>query len=206
MRINAPARSMVIFAGLLLVTSSISAQGVWAESYAQEARGDFAAAIESINAIINAEPSHEFAVMRRAWLHYLNGQYNNSIRDYQRAMEINDQSLEARLGIMLPLLAQQRWRQAANYGAETIRLSPWNYYAHLRLMVAEEGQRQWQTLARHAAETAKRYPSDPTFLVYWARALARQGNVSEAAVIYEKVLERVPSHEEAAAFIDEHLN
>jgi tetratricopeptide (TPR) repeat protein len=197
-------RRHVLLAGLVLVSSAVSAQDPWAESYDREARGAYRAAIRALAPILAAQPDHELAMMRRGWLRYLNGQYNDAIRDYQRSIEINGLSLEARLGIMLPLLAQRRWREAAAYAQEVLRVDPWNYYAHVRLMIAEEGQRQWQQLASHAGDVARRYPSDATVRVYWARALARLGNDAEARARYEDVLERIPSHEEAATFVADH--
>jgi tetratricopeptide (TPR) repeat protein len=186
---------------LLLASGAASGQDPWAASYQLEAQGEYVAAIEALAVIMEADAAHEFAVLRTAWLRYLDGDYNASIRGYRRALELNAQSLEARLGLTLPLLAQQRWREAAGVAQEVLAFAPWNYYAHLRLMVAEEGQRQWQTLARHAREAGARYPSDPTILVYLARAESRQGNLPAALAAYAAVLERVPGHEEATAFL-----
>jgi len=186
---------------LLLASGAASGQDPWAASYQLETEGEYAAATEALAVIIEADSAHEFAILRTAWLRYLDGDYNASIRSYRRALELNPQSLEARLGLTLPLLAQQRWREASGVAQEVLALAPWNYYAHLRLMVAEEGQRQWQTLVRHARDAAARYPSDPTILVYLARAESRRGNLSAALAAYAAVLERIPAHEEATAFL-----
>lgn len=190
-----------IILGLLFVNTATEAQEPWAESYQFESLFQYESAIGVLEPIIDADPTHEFGFLRTAWLKYLNGDYNASIRDYRRALELNSQSLDAQLGLTLPLLAQHRWREAADAIQDVLTIAPWNYYAHIRLMVAEEGQRQWQTLARHAREAATRYPSDATILVYLARAEARQGNVEDALNAYATVLERIPSHEEAVAFV-----
>ena len=189
-----------LLAALYLLGSAAAAQDAWSESYRLEVEGDYASAIMALQPVLEAEPSHELAVLRSAWLKYLLGDYNASLRDYERALELNDQSLEARLGPTLPLLAQRRWREAAVIAREVIAIAPWNYYAHLRLLAAEEGQRQWDTLGRHASELSARYPSDANFLVYLARAQARQGDVEAAIETYGRVLELFPAHEEATAF------
>lgn len=197
---------VTISAALYLIASAAVAQSSWSESYRLEAEGDYAAAILALEPVLDAEPSHELAVLRSAWLKYLLGDYNASLRDYERAVELNDQSLEAQLGPTLPLLAQRRWREAAAVAHGVLAIAPWNYYAHLRLLVAEEGQRQWETLGRHAREVSARYPSDSNFLVYLARAEARQGNLDAAIEAYRRVLERLPAHEEATAFRAQHGN
>ncbi|MGD2167327.1 MAG: tetratricopeptide repeat protein [Gammaproteobacteria bacterium] len=201
MRKQRLARRSAVCVGFISLAVVALAHGQWAESYQYESQGDYAAAILAIAPIVEADPDHEFAVLRTAWLKYLLGDHNAAIRDYQRALEINDQSLEARLGLTLPLLAQRRWREAAAVSQEVLAAAPWNYYAHIRLLVAEEGQRQWQTLARHAATVAAHYPGDATALIYLARAQARQGNPEAARVAYQQVLERIPGHQEAAAFL-----
>ena len=187
--------------GLSLVSVVVFAQGPWAESYQLETLGQYGSAVRALGPVIEADPAHEFAILRSAWLKYLDGDYNASIRDYRHALELNEQSLEARLGLTLPLLAQRRWREAAASAEAVLTAAPWNYYAHIRLMVAEEGQRQWQTLAGHAREVVARYPSDATTLVYLARAEAGQGDIQSALRTYAAVLERIPAHEEAAAFV-----
>jgi len=196
-------RSLIASIGLMVLAQAAPAQTPWSESYRYEVQGDYAAALIALEPILEADPAHEFALLRTAWLKYLLGDYNAAIRDYERALEINEASLEARLGLTLPLLAQRRWREAAGAAREVLSAAPWNYYAHVRLMVAEEGQRQWQTLADHAGSVAARYPSDATVLVYLARAQARQGKLEDARSAYTRVLERVPGHEEAAAFLSQ---
>jgi tetratricopeptide (TPR) repeat protein len=193
--------SMACAIALTFMSVVALAQSPWADSYRHEAAGSYAAAVGPLAPILAAEPDNEFARLRVAWLEYLDGDYNASIRDYQRAMKLNAESLDAQLGLTLPLLAQQRWREAAASAQAVLKVAPWNYYAHVRLMVAEEGQRQWQTLARHARAVADRYPTDATLLVYLARAEARQGNIETARTAYADVIERVPGHAEAMDFI-----
>lgn len=196
-------KSLVCSIGIVaaLVSGSTLAQDRWAESYRLESAGNYEAAAQALSSLVQKDSTHEFAVLRVAWLKYLDGDYNAAIKDYRRALEFNGESLEARLGMTLPLLAQQRWREAAATAQEVMKVAPWNYYAHVRLMVAEEGMRQWQTLASHARTVAARYPSDATILVYLARAEARQGNIDSARAVYADVLERVPAHAEAMSFL-----
>jgi tetratricopeptide (TPR) repeat protein len=186
----------------LLAATQALGQSPWAMSYQLEAEGDYAGAAEALESIFETEPDHEFAILRRGWLEYLGEAYNDSIRDYRRALEINPDSLEAALGMVLPLLAQRRWREAAATTEQVLLVAPWNYYAHIRLMVAEEGLLRWQALADHATAASARFPSDATILVYLARAEIALGNRDAAETAYRKVLERFPEHEEALAGIE----
>ena len=200
-RMHEHGRSAIAILGSCCLVASAWAQSPWTLSYEREAAGDYDGAVEALAPIVEARPEDDFAVLRRAWLRYLGGDYNASIREYRRALELNGRSLEAMLGLTLPLLAQQRWREAAAQAQTVLEIAPGNYYAHVRLMAAEEGLRQWSVLASHAADVSALYPSDATVLVYLARARAWQGNVAAARAAYERVLERIPGHEEAEAYL-----
>ncbi len=186
---------------VLLPVAGFAEDSFWSESYRQEAMGKYDAAMDSINTWMKKHPKHEFGIMRRGWLNYLQGKYSDSIKDYQHAISINDKSLEARLGMMLPLMAQNKWREAAVYGHQILDVAPWNYYAHVRLLRCEEALEQWSALAEHGNKVFLRYPSDATIIVYLARAHDKLGNVKAAVKAYEDVLERVPGHVEALQYI-----
>ena len=188
-------------AALLMLCSAGSRADTWSESYRLESMGQYKAAAELFDPVLKTEPDNEFARLRRAWLRYLAGSYNDSQGDYKAALQANPRSLDAQIGLALPLLAQQRWKEAALAAQQALQAAPWNYYAHLRLMVAEEGQRQWQTLLDHTEELHQRYPSDATVLVYRARAQYWLGDMKAARDTYQQVLQRVPGHIEALQYL-----
>jgi tetratricopeptide (TPR) repeat protein len=191
----------VILAALLCICSAGIRADAWSESYRLESMGQYKAASELFDPVLKTDPANEFARLRRAWLRYLAGSYNDSQGDYKAALQANPQSLDAQIGLALPLLAQQRWKEAALAAQQALQSAPWNYYAHLRLMVAEEGQRQWQTLLEHTGKLHQRYPSDATVLVYRARAQYWLGDTKAARGSYQQVLQRVPGHIEALQFL-----
>jgi len=190
-----------LLAALLLAFSTASRADTWSESYKLESMAQYKVAAELFDPVLKQEPANEFARLRRAWLRYLAGSYNDSQSDYRAALQANPRSLDAQIGLTLPLLAQQRWKEAAIVAREALESAPWNYYAHLRLMVAEEGQQQWQTLLEHTATLHQRYPSDATVLVYRARAQYWLGDSKAAGDSYRQVLQRVPGHVEALQFL-----
>lgn len=194
-------RSVVFFAVFFIPVAVWSAVDPWTESYRLEALTQYEGAEKSLEVVIKDNPRHEFAILRHAWLNYLQGAHNEAIRDYQKALDINPNSLEARLGLMLPLIAQQRWREVASHVDKVLKVAPWNYYAHVRLMMSEEGEKKWDALASHAKNVSQRYPSDATILVYLARANVLLKNDKNARRAYEQVLERVPGHIEAVQYL-----
>lgn len=178
--------------GLLLADSD-----PWKESYRLENVYQYDAALNALNSISS---DNELALLRRGWLYYLKGSNSKSIDYYNKAIKKNSKSLDARLGIILPLIAQQRWREAASNAKKVLEVAPWNYHAHVRLMAAEEALKQWSELEKHARSVHERYPSDADALVFLSRAYRKQGNDKAAAQTYKKVLELVPDHFESKQY------
>jgi len=171
----------------------------WEESYRLEEVFQYDSAI---NVLRNISSKNELVSLRRGWLNYLKGAHSRSIEHYKKALQTNSQSLDARLGLILPLLKQQRWREAAVNANKVLEVAPWNYYAHVRLMKTEEALKQWEKLFKHADAVNLRYPSDATILVYLARASHKLGNTKQAKEFYNKVSELFPDNFEAKAYIN----
>ena len=89
---------MRIYAGLLsallLVCSAASQADAWSESYKLESMAQYKAAAELFDPVLKTEPANEFARLRRAWLRYLAGSYNDSQSDYKAALQANPHSDE----------------------------------------------------------------------------------------------------------------
>ncbi len=190
--------ALIIFT--LLGNSAYAGQSVWADAYALQKKGEFSRAAERLRQA-PAIQKDEYALLRIAYLNYLDGRHNESIRYYEQALKRNPHSLDARLGITLPLIAQQRWRQVKAQMEQLLRSAPWHYGAHIKLMLAEEGLADWPTLARHATSLTKAYPSDASSWVYLARASLWSGDEERAKAAYQEVLKRLPGHIEAMNYM-----
>jgi len=198
---NLALRAMLALAVMLIAAAAGAQPDPWSESYRLEYIGKYADAQGLIEPFATRQPVNEFAIMRTAWLLHLQGKYAEAEKRYQRAVEVNPRSIEAKLGIMLPQMALYRWNDALQTGRKVLADSPWNYTAHVRIMISEEALSRWEELSKHAAEVSARYPADATLLVYWARAEAALKRTRKAKELYAQVLERVPGHIEASTYI-----
>lgn len=186
---------------LCVFTAPASAQNqaAFSTSYTLEYEMKYDRAAEVIKGL--ADSGHEFARLRLGWLAYLAGRYNESLEHYNLVLRANPQSIDGRLGLTLPLMAQKRWQDAATQIRQLLAISPWDYTAHARLLICEEALKQWPQLEEHARQVSTVWSSDANALVYLARARVAQGNVAGAKQAYGQVLERLPQHAEALAFI-----
>ena len=183
----------------LAAPASAQNQGAFSTSYTLEYEQKYDRAADSIKSL--ADSGHEFARLRMGWLAYLAGNYNDAIKHYNTVLQANQASIDGRLGLMLPLMAQKRWQDAMAQGRQVLAQSPWDYYAHARIMVCEEALKQWAALEQHAREAAGVWGSDANAFVYLARARIAQGNIAGAKQAYGQVLERLPQHVEALAYM-----
>ena len=192
----------LLLAGLLTTSwAYANDETAWLNSYNLEANKRYAEALSTIDSIPEDASDAQLLLLRRGWLHYLQGQYNESIDKYKQALQQNAKSLDAALGITLPLLAQQRWQEAALYSKQVLEIAPNQYTAYLRLILAEEGAHDWSAMKKHAEELTERYPTDSTAFVYLARAYAWLGDKDAAKKAYSAVLRRLPKHYEATAYL-----
>jgi len=194
-------KSILILNMIFVSSNAASTDDAWMRSYTLEAAGKYTAAAESIEKFLKETPPNEFAELRSGWLYYLSGNYSRSITHYKTAIKINKKSIDAMLGMSLPLMAQARWREAALQINSVINISRFNYIAHTRLMSCEENLKQWDKLQKHAEEIIQYYPSDATILVYLARAYSHNSNNINAKKTYQQVLLRYPGHLEAINFL-----
>ncbi len=64
------------------------------------------------------------------------GLFTASIENYRQAVTDNPQSIEARAGWMLPLIASEKYEELIEVANQTLELEPHHYLASLRLAFA----------------------------------------------------------------------
>ncbi len=177
-------------------------EAVWQSSYTYEAAGKYVDAMAVLEGVAANGPDAELKLLRRGWLYYLPGRMDESIREYRLAIERNPKSVDARLGLTLPLLATKRWREAEQAARGVLELAPNSYIGQVRLAMAQEGLQDWSGLLKTASALTTAFPTDATSFVYLARANNGLGKKPEALAAYSAVLVRAPGHIEARNYFD----
>ncbi len=199
MKINKLLTSLLF--GVTMI-SATAQEAAWQQSYTLEAAGKYTEAIAAIDGVAANGPEAELKLLRRGWLFYLPGRFDESIREYRLAIDKNTRSVDARLGVIMPLLAAKRWAEAEKASKAALDVAPNNYTALLRLVIAQEAQQSWQGMYTTAKTMTDVYPTDTTAQVYLARSLAWMSKTAEAKATYAAVLTRYPGHLEAKAYIE----
>ncbi len=185
-----------------LHTPAQAQDALWKSSYTHESAGRYKEALAALDMLPATNEESELKGLRRGWLLYQAAQYEEAAREYQQVIERNPKSLDARLGLALPLLAAKRWREAEQVARTVLDMAPHHYTAALRLVQAQEGLQNWSAMLKTSAALVADYATDATAYVYLARAHAWLGQRKEAQAAYNAVLVRYPGHQEAQNYLN----
>jgi tetratricopeptide (TPR) repeat protein len=135
----------------------------FAQSYEYEKHKDYAKAIAVLADQGKTHADQYLLNLRLAWLHYLNGQFDDAEKRYQAVMAANPKSIEAKNGCLLPMLAARRYKEAEALARQVTKNDPRNYYANLRLVVALRLQQKFDEALGIVQAMLTTYPADPHF-------------------------------------------
>ena len=178
---------------------SSSASRVWKASYAAEAAGQFQAALTALTELPQAQRDGYLASFRRGWLLYCLSQHAESAAEYKQAAMAEPQSIEARLGILLPLMALTRWNDVVALAEDVLKRDPENYLALQRLAFAKFSSEHFPEAEVVYRRLVAHYPSDGEMRAALGWVLLRMGKKKEAVSFFEQVLEVSPDHVSATA-------
>lgn len=167
------------------------------QSYAFEAGYDYARALRQLDGIPEAGADAYLLPLRRGWLLYLLGRYDESVVAYRRAVQARPEAIEASLGLTLPLLALRRWGEAEQAARAVLDRAPGHYLAHSRLAYSLYSAGQ-HAAARDAYRVlVEQYPADVDMRTGLGWALLKLGDTAGARSAFAEVLHLAPDHSSA---------
>ena len=135
-------------------------ESAFKESYKYEKDGNYFDAIDSMMTVYK-ENINSYAInLRLGWLYYLNKNYSDSILHYEKAEKIIPDSIEAKLGICLPLLADKKYSKVVEICEMIIKVDKYNYYANIREATALRLQNKYSEARKILNKMLKLYPAD----------------------------------------------
>jgi tetratricopeptide (TPR) repeat protein len=157
-------------------------------SYLQEQAGTIEQAIADVTAILRLDPANYVANYRLGWLCYCKGTFADSIVYYTRAMTLAPGAIEAQLGLLLPLMAAQKWDDAETLGRKLAARAPDNYLAGSRLAYVYYMEGKYKLAEQQYQATLKNYPSELEMMLGLGWTYLKQGRSAEARDMFKKVL------------------
>ena len=167
-------------------------------SIQEESIGKYAQAILTIMKIYD-KYSEEYTInLRLGWLHYLNKDYDSSIKYYNNALAISyNKSIEAMLGSTLPLADRGDWDKVKDYYKMILDSDENNYTANLRLGQIDLNTGNYLSAKSYLSKLIEMYPGDYETNLYLAWAYYYLGDNSTAYDLFIEVLTLIPGEKSA---------
>jgi tetratricopeptide (TPR) repeat protein len=158
---------LLLFFAVFLVAGEIN--NAYKNSYNYEKIGDYKDAIKVLIPIYKKYPNGYTLNLRLGYLFYLNKNYKNSIRYYQKASLILPNSFEPKLGLMKVYLTIKNYQNVTNIGYSILKIDLYNYYANLYIIDALIAQKKYDDALSLVNKMLTIYPTDITYLVKLAK-------------------------------------
>lgn len=164
------------------------------QSYDREAVGKLQEALAALDRLAPPRKDGYLACLRRGWLLYRLGRYAESVEAYQHAITAAPQSIEARVGLILPQQALKRWSDSEATAKAVLAIDPQSYLANLRLAFTLYNLGRFTEAATLYAQLKDHYPSDPDPRSGLGWSLLKQARTAEAAREFRELLAIQPKH------------
>jgi Flp pilus assembly protein TadD len=156
-------------------------------SYTGERVQKYGYAITMLAPILAATPNDYMVNLRLGWLNYLQGSFDESVVRYRKAVQAAPASIEAKLGLMMPLMAQNKDEEAIDLGREILTADRYSYYANLRLAALYRKQQKLDRAERTSRDMLALYPLDVAFLTELAWTKAAQQDAAAASSLFSEI-------------------
>lgn len=163
-------------------------------SYTAEASKDYAKAIAALTPVYN-QNSYEMN-LRLGWLEYLSKDYTSSARYYRQAIKLKPSSIEAMLGLVNPLAAQQTWADVFATYQKILSIDPNHSLVNYRIALMYYYRKEFASAEKHLARVIDHYPFDYDIVLLSAQVKLALGKLGESKALYQRALLYNPNNQE----------
>jgi tetratricopeptide (TPR) repeat protein len=191
--------TFIILFGAFSLSTLSTARGesiskIYQQSYEEEGKGNYQEAIFVLMQASQAGDNSYLYHLRLGWLQYLVSKFPDSVNSYRKAVTMSKDSIEAKLGLMLPLMAQGKWSDAEKVGREILFVDKLSYLANSRLAYIYYNLRQYKEAEVYYRNVLSFYPGDIEMQVGLAWSLLKQDKKEAAGRVFDEILRYVPNH------------
>ena len=184
-------RLVVVFACMtlsfcILSQSDVAVREALKKSYDSEYQLKYQKAIEDLQGVY--EPTSYELNLRIAWLSYKVGKYTESVNYFKKAIAKMPLSIEAKLGVVYPLGALEKWDQVVDNYLAIVKIDGFNATANYRLALIYYNRGDYGNSWKYLQKYVNLYPFDydGNSLAGWIKYSV--GKKEEAFVFFKKAL------------------
>ena len=183
--------SLILIQTFTLANAQTNVIDAFSKSYELEKKGKSKEALEAMKKVYN-EQSYEIN-LRLGWLAYLSGKFTESIAYYNNCIDKLPMSVEARLGIVLPLSAMGNWNQIIDHYNVILSVDPNNSLVNYRMGVIYYERKHYDKAEAYLKKVINLYPFDHDTMLMLGWVKLRQGNLNQAKLLFNKTLMANPA-------------
>ena len=196
-------KKLILFLAVILFAfSNKNIQQIYYKSYNYEKMGDYKDAIKVLIPLYKKYPEGYTINLRLGWLFYLNKNYSNSIKHYQKASLILPYSIEPKLGLMRDYLALQDFKDALKEGNLILREDYYNYYGNYYEILALKGIKDYKNAVKLTNKMLGLYPTSVLFLNILGEVYYHQNKKDLAKKVFKSVLLLDPNNVIAKSYLN----
>lgn len=182
-------------ATMLSAQTAEKMQDAFKKSYANELRGSYTEAIADLQKIYKAD-SYE-CNLRLGWLYYSNKDNKTAMDYYQKACDLKQYSVEARLGFATSATADKKYDKAYQKYEEILKIDPYNSIANYWVGVNYYTVKKYDIAAKYFELVVNMYPFDydSNHMLGWTYLYL--GKTDQAKLLFEKALLSKPEDKSA---------
>lgn len=167
-------------------TSSAALQKAFHNSYADEAKKNYQAAISDVMPYYT--DSNYEVNLRLGWLYFLSENYTTSQTYYLKAVNLRPNAIEAKFGYIKPMSLLKNWDKVIEQYNAILKIDPQNTQANYWTGIISYNRKQFDVAIRYFTKVVVLYPFDydGNQMLGWSYLMA--GKKTEARACFEKGL------------------
>jgi tetratricopeptide (TPR) repeat protein len=179
----------------ILVIATQIVSNTLIDSYTQEAKRDYAKALETMEELSKESPNDYFIQLRTGWIALVKGDFTKSASYYQKATLLAPNAIEPRLGNVRALLALGQYKQVDVACKTILKLDSKNYFARSTLAYTNYVLANYKEAETYYESITADYPADTEMLIGLGWSYLKQGNKAKAKVLFASLKKVIPNEE-----------
>jgi tetratricopeptide (TPR) repeat protein len=173
----------------------------FAKSFKAEQSGSYAEGAIELKAVYR-EDSYPINV-RIGWLLFLSKQYTESVKYYDRAINLKPYGIEARFGMIKACNALESWDRVKEQYEAILKIDSQNTTALYWLGVLLYNRKEYDQAAKNFEKIVNLYPMDYGSVIMLAWTKLYMGKKSDARVLFEHALLLSPGDQSALSGLNQ---
>ena len=172
--------------GIIYAQNFNAVSEAFKRSYSYESEANYTDAAGELNKIYD-EASYEIN-LRLGYLLYKSGSYLESMKYYQKAIDLQPYAIEPRFGYVYPASAAGNWAQVEEQYKKILTVDPMNTTANYWLGMIYYNREEYEPALKCFEKVANLYPFDYDATIMFAWTNFKMQNLREAKLLFQKAL------------------